>query len=275
VKILAIRGKNIASLAGEFSIDFEAPPLANSGLFAIVGPTGSGKSSLLDVMCLALFDHTPRLSKKGGALVGLEGESEANRLGAQDVRALLRKGTASGYAEVDFLGADRGRYRARWSLRRARDRVDGTLGKQTVELKDLATGTPLGGTKTEVLTEIEERLGLSFDQFRRSALLAQGEFAAFLRAEEKDRSSLLEQMTGSEIYTSISVAAFRRAADERAKLEAIRGRLADLVVLEPLERVSPVRSRRRARSSPCSIVRVSGTRRRRGCVGSWQRPPRP
>jgi exonuclease SbcC len=74
---------------------------------------------------------------------------------------------------------------------------------------------------------------LSFDQFRRSALLAQGEFAAFLRADEKDRASLLEQMTGSEIYSQVSIAAFQRGAEERAKLEALAVRLADLVVLEP------------------------------------------
>ncbi|MDQ3298392.1 MAG: AAA family ATPase, partial [Myxococcota bacterium] len=204
MRILAIRGCNLASLAGEFEIDLAGAPLGDAGVFAIVGNTGAGKSTLLDALCVALFDRTPRLTNHSRVVVG-RGDDDPGALGAQDVRTLLRRGAASGWAEVDFESGDARRYRARWSVRRARGQTDGTLQDQQLSLTaiDSSGGTHerLGGTKTETLKAIVARLGLSFDQFRRSALLAQGEFAAFLRADGKDRSELLERMTGTEIYS--------------------------------------------------------------------------
>ena len=233
MKILAIRGRNLAAIAGEFAVELDALPLADAGIFAIVGPTGAGKSTLLDALCLALFDRTPRLSDRGGVPVGLDGESDALRLKSHDVRSILRKGTGVGYAEVDFLGTDRRRYRARWSVRRAREKVDGAFQPQSLDLRDLTTQASLGGTKTEVLAAIETRLGLSFDQFRRSVLLAQGDFAAFLLANQADRAALLEQMTGSEIYSRISIAASERARDATTRARLLEARLGDCEVLGP------------------------------------------
>src|SRR6185503_13595122 len=149
-------------------------------------------------------------------------------LGAQDVRTLLRRGTAQGWAEVDFESGDARQYRARWSVRRARGQSDGALQDEQLSLVAIDGGERLGGTKTETLKAIHARLGLSFDQFRRSALLAQGEFAAFLRADGKDRSELLERMTGTEIYSRLSIAAHAKAAlaeqtlrDGRTRADAI------------------------------------------------------
>jgi exonuclease SbcC len=210
MRILAIRGCNLASLAGEFEIDLARGPLGAAGVFAIVGNTGAGKSTLLDALCVALFDRTPRLTNHSRVQVG-RGEDDPLALGAQDVRTLLRRGAAHGWAEVDFESGDARRYRARWSVRRARNQADGTIQAQQVSLIALDGNERLGGTKTETLDAIHERLGLTFDQFRRSALLAQGEFAAFLRADGKDRSELLERMTGTEIYSRLSVAAHVRA----------------------------------------------------------------
>ncbi|MGE0396730.1 MAG: AAA family ATPase [Kofleriaceae bacterium] len=210
MRILAIRGCNLASLAGEFEIDLASGPLGAAGVFAIVGNTGAGKSTLLDALCVALFDRTPRLTNHSRVQVG-RGEDDPLALGAQDVRTLLRRGAAQGWAEVDFESGDARRYRARWSVRRARGQADGTIQAQQVSLIALDGNERLGGTKTETLEAIHERLGLTFDQFRRSALLAQGEFAAFLRADGKDRSELLERMTGTEIYSRLSVAAHLRA----------------------------------------------------------------
>jgi exonuclease SbcC len=211
VKILAIRGCNLASLAGEFELDLAHGALGGAGVFAIVGPTGAGKSTLLDAMCVALFDRTPRLANRSTVVVG-RGDDDPGALGAQDVRTLLRRGATAGWAEVDFESGDARRYRARWSVRRARGASDGNLQDQQVTLTTLDGTERFGGTKTETLKAIHQRLGLSFDQFRRSALLAQGEFATFLRAEGKDRSELLERMTGTEIYSKLSIAAHQRAA---------------------------------------------------------------
>lgn len=119
MKILAIRGKNLASLAGEFAIDFLQPPLASAGLFAISGPTGAGKSTLLDALCLALFDKTPRLQQAGTRGAQLRDVGDET-LPPHDPRNLLRRGCAEGYAEVEFIGNDRQHYRSRWSVRRAR-----------------------------------------------------------------------------------------------------------------------------------------------------------
>ena len=103
MKILRIGGKNLASLAGEFEVDFEREPLVSSGLFAISGPTGAGKSTLLDALCLALYDATPRLLKgpRAGNFLPDVGDDV---LSVQDRRTLLRRGTAEAYAEVDFVG---------------------------------------------------------------------------------------------------------------------------------------------------------------------------
>ncbi len=235
MRILAVRGGNLASLT-RFAVDFEADPLAQAGLFAITGPTGAGKSTLLDALCLALYDRTPRLSARRGAAVGHADSEEEDRIGAYDPRLLLRHGTASGFAEVDFSGADGGRYRARWSVHRARGRVDGRLQKQILELTCLDTGKALGGTKTETLEAIEAKLGLSFDQFRRSVLLAQGDFAAFLRADRNERADLLERMTGTAIYGRISELAYRRAVDEAGRIEQLQGTASSLGVTTEEER---------------------------------------
>jgi DNA repair protein SbcC/Rad50 len=232
VKILAIRGCNLASLAGEFEIDLSRAPFADAGVFAIVGNTGAGKSTLLDALCVALFDRTPRLTNHSRVVVG-RGDDDPGALGAQDARTLLRRGAAAGWAEVDFEGGDTRRYRARWSVRRARGRSDGALQDQQLTLTALAAGEKLGGTKTETLRAIATRLGLSFDQFRRSALLAQGEFAAFLRADGKDRSELLERMTGTEIYSRLSIAAHVKAALAEQRLRDGHAVAHAIAVLDP------------------------------------------
>ncbi len=123
MRILAIRGRNLASLAVDFELDLQVPPFDKAGLFAITGPVGAGKSTLLDVVCLALFDRTPRLTGRGGAAVGSSHEEEDLRLASNDVRTILRRGTVDGAAEVDFQGRDGKRYRARWTVRRARRRA--------------------------------------------------------------------------------------------------------------------------------------------------------
>ena len=234
MKILKISGKNLASLAGEFEVDFQQEPLASAGLFAISGPTGAGKSTLLDALCLALYDATPRLLKVLGrnALPDVGKET----VNAQDTRTLLRRGTPDGYAQVDFVGNDGGHYRARWSVRRSRTRAEGALQATAMSLHQLPALQPIGGTKTEVKEEIEKRIGLSFDQFTRAVLLAQNEFSTFLKTEDNERGELLETLTGSSMYTDISMRAFERAKKEKLLLERLGEKLADQRPLSPEER---------------------------------------
>lgn len=226
MKILKISGRNLASLAAEFCIDFEQEPLASSGLFAISGPTGAGKSTLLDALCLALYDATPRLlkTKRAGSVLPDVG---ADTVSVQDPRTLLRRGAAEAYAEVDFVGNDNLRYRARWSVRRSRGKVAGALQKSTMTLHRLHDMIALGGTNTEVAGEIVQRVGLSFEQFTRAVLLAQNEFSAFLKTEENERGELLETLTGSTVYSAISRRAFERFRAEQVAMQQLSARLAD------------------------------------------------
>ncbi|NTX61144.1 AAA family ATPase [Myxococcus sp. CA051A] len=236
MKVLCIRGNNLTSFAGTFALELDRPPLDRLGLFAITGATGAGKSTLLDALCLALFDRTPRLGGRGGVPVGRADEEEEARLSAYDVRGMLRRGAGEGFAEVDFQGKDGKRYRARWSVWRARSRAEGRFRPQEMTLTEVATGQQFGRTKGEVLAAIQERLGLSFDQFRRSALLAQGEFAAFLKADASERAELLERMTGTEVYSRLSMAAHEKNKGEQEELARRELGLAAISLMEAGER---------------------------------------
>jgi len=224
MRILALRLENLASLPGPLELDFTAPPLGDAGLFAITGPTGAGKSTLLDALCLALFGSTPRL-RQAPSRDSQVADTPDSSLTTGDPRTLLRRGAAEGHAEVDFLGRDGRRYRARWAVRRARQRVDGRLQKAEQSLTDLDADRLLTAQKREFDRLLPERLGLGFDQFTRAVLLAQSEFAAFLQADDNARSDLLERLTGTAEYSAISMAAYQRASAARKAVEALEARL--------------------------------------------------
>ncbi|MCW2244198.1 AAA family ATPase [Azospirillum canadense] len=236
MRILAVRGCNLASLDGSFAVDLDHGPLRNAGLFAITGPTGAGKSTILDALCLALFDKMPRLPDGRGVQLGRDGDPDA--ILTTDVRTILRRGAGSGWAEVDFVGIDGSAYRARWELRRARQNARGQLQKQAMSLSSLDGTKRFGDGKTSVLEEIATRLGLSFEQFRRAVLLAQGDFATFLKAPARERSALLELLTGTEIYSRLSIAAHERNVAEQRALEALEAQCDGIGVLGETERAT-------------------------------------
>lgn len=229
MKILAIRLKNLASIEGEVEIDFEKEPLYSSGLFAISGPTGSGKSTLLDALCLALYDETPRFkSTSESVLLKDVGDTTVNQ---SDVRNILRRGTGDGYAEVDFLGSDGFRYRSRWSVRRAYGKASGALQPQVINAQNLTIGEELQGTKTEILNQLVTHIGLTYEQFTRTVLLAQNEFATFLKSKEGDKAELLEKLTGTEIYSQISQEIFERNKEESQKVFVLQKNIDDIILL--------------------------------------------
>lgn len=227
MKILAVRGENLASLPS-FELDLAADPIGAAGIFAITGPTGAGKSTILDAICLALFDRLPRLVDTERRAVISRDDQPSLDIRYDDVRNILRHGCGSGYAEVDFLDRHGRTYRATWSVTRSRQRSDGKLQPQKLRLIDLATMEAIGDTKTETLVEIRRRIGLDFDQFRRAALLAQGEFDSFVRAKSEERSALLERITGTDIYSRISREAFIRAKRDSDHVEQLSGQLTAL-----------------------------------------------
>ena len=223
MKILAIRIKNLASLEGESEIDFTSEPLKSAGIFAITGPMGAGKSTLLDALCLALFAKTPRHLNARETGIELQ-DVGTTKISQGDIRGILSKGCADGFAEVEFEGVDGNSHKTRWAVKRARNRIDGSLQSDTLELTNLTTNTPYPDRrKTEILKEIERLVGLNFEQFTRSVLLAQGEFTAFLKADKDQKSSLLEKLTGTDIYSAISIQVYekyREAEQEYKQLQA-------------------------------------------------------
>ncbi|WP_162497453.1 AAA family ATPase [Roseovarius dicentrarchi] len=213
MRILSISGQNIASLADTFVIDFTAPPLHGAGLFAITGETGAGKSSILDAMCLALYGDAPRLA--GGAAADEVPDPSGEAIKAKDSRAILRRGAVQGWAEVRFTALDGQDYIARWQARRARDKVDGRLQSVARSIARTSDGQILAGQTSAVSEQVQLLTGLSYDEFRRTVLLAQGDFDAFLRADTNDRAGLLEKVTGSGLYRAISTRVYERTETAR------------------------------------------------------------
>jgi exonuclease SbcC len=217
MKILSLRLKNLNSLKGEWFIDFRKPPFADTGLFAITGPTGAGKSTLLDAICLALYHETPRIKSI----------STANN-------DIMTRHTVDCLAEVEFE-VKGSMYRAFWSQRRARDKVDGALQAPKVELaKD--DGTILSNQSNDKLKRIAAITGLDFARFTKSMLLAQGGFAAFLNASANDRAELLEELTGTEIYGEISKKVFEQAREAKQQLDQLKARADGVELLSAEQR---------------------------------------
>ena len=230
MKILAIRGRNLASLEGDFDDDFTAEPLLSAGIFAISGPTGAGKSTILDAMCLALFARTPRTDQAKENNVRLRDVNE-EVLPQSDPRFLLRRGTASGYAEVDFLALNGHRYRSRWSVGRARDKENGRLQSPRVTLYNIDKEEEEQGTRSELQARTVELIGLTFEQFTRSVLLAQNDFSTFLKAEQGEKASLLEKLTGTELYSSISRLIFEKNAVAKEAYDKVQARIQGVELL--------------------------------------------
>jgi DNA repair protein SbcC/Rad50 len=219
MRILSISGQNIASLSDRFEIDFTAAPLNGAGLFAITGETGAGKSSILDAMCLALYGDAPRLAT--GASSDEVPDPSGDVIKAKDARAILRRGAVQGWAEVRFTAQDGQDYIARWQARRARDKADGKLQNVSRSLARVADQQILASQTTAVTEQIIALTGLTYEEFRRTVLLAQGDFDAFLRADTNERAGLLEKVTGTGLYRAVSTRVFERTEAARQAHDAL------------------------------------------------------
>lgn len=215
MRILGIRFKNINSLAGEWQVDFTLPDYTADGIFAITGPTGAGKTTLLDVICLALYGRTPRLER-------------VNKSG-NDV---MTRQTGECFAEVTF-STPAGTFRCHWSQHRARKKADGDLQTPKHEISDADSGQIIDNQIRTVEKRIEETTGMDFQRFTQSMMLAQGGFAAFLKASADERAPILEQITGTGIYSDISVKVHERHVLERNQLHMLQRELSGIQLLTP------------------------------------------
>ncbi len=213
MQIETIAFENLNSLTGRWTIDLTDPAYLANGIFAIVGPTGSGKSTILDAICLALYGRTPRL----------------NRISSSE-NEIMSRGTGNCSAEVVFR-TEEGRFLANWSQRRARNRPDGAFQNPSRELSVCENGDILASKIEAVATAVQEKIGMKFEEFTRSILLAQGDFDSFLSAAPGERAPILERITGTEIYSDISKAVFEKDKEERLKLKSLKNSLDGVVLL--------------------------------------------
>ena len=217
MKIISLRFKNLNSLVGEWMIDFSAPEYVCDGIFAISGPTGAGKSTILDAICLALYGCTPRLASIS------KSENE-----------IMSRQTGECFSEVVFE-TDEGQFRAFWSQHRSRSKPDGVLQNPKHEIAEAGSGKILASLLTTCKEMVEKKSGMNYDQFTQSMMLAQGGFAAFLKAKGCDRAPILEQITGTEIYSNISMHVFERQRNEKANLDKLVAENSGIILLAPEE----------------------------------------
>ena len=219
MKILSLRLKNLNSLKGEWKIDFTLSPFADNGLFAITGPTGAGKTTILDAICLALYHQTPRLGQL-----------------STSTNEIMTRGTAECLAEVEFEVKGNA-YRAFWSMRRARNNPEGNLQQAETELADVASGKVITTQIRQKADEVKRLTGLDFGRFTKSMMLSQGDFAAFLNAEESQRAELLEELTGTEIYGQISKKVHEHHSECKKELEILEAKAGGFALLSEDEKV--------------------------------------
>lgn len=212
MKILKVKSLNINSLKGEFEIDFRTF-LNDNALFAITGPTGAGKSTILDIITCALYGRTPRLKQPN---------------------ELMARHTGECLCEVEFevKGVV---YRSSWTQKRARKSADGKFQTAKMEISDVESSKVIKATLRDVPKYVEELSGLDFDRFIQSMMLAQGSFDAFLKAKEADRSTLLEKITGTQIYAKISKEIYHTYSASKSEIDYDKKNLDDTQLLEKEE----------------------------------------
>lgn len=213
MKILQLRFANLNSLTGEWQIDFTDPAFAAEGIFAITGPTGAGKSTILDAICLALYGRTPRLGKI-----------------TKSSNEIMSRQSGECFAEVSFATSN-GHYRCHWSQHRSRRKADGELQQPKQEIVNADSGELLESKLREVEEAVVRITGMDFERFTRSVLLAQGGFAAFLQAAPDARAPILEQITGTDIYSRISVRVHELQREQREQLRLLEAQLAGIRLL--------------------------------------------
>lgn len=224
MKITALEINNIASIDGCYQIDFESEPLNSIGLFAITGATGAGKSTILDAICLALYNKTPRLAPLTSTVQIFDTKDKT--ISNKDVKTLLRKGAIQGHVKLTFIGVDGKYYRSEWNIRRANNRLTGAIQNEIILLHNITDDVAFPeNRKTLVLAEIERLVGLKYEQFTKSVILAQGEFTSFLKADDNNRADILEKLTGTDIYSKISRKVFEKYRFNKSEVDVLNTKL--------------------------------------------------
>ena len=236
MKIQSLEIKNIASIEHAF-IDFGKEPLADAEVFLITGKTGSGKTTILDAISLALYGTTPRLSTGESSKI----EANDDNLTGKDVRQLMRRNTGEAYAKLYFIGTDGNSYLAEWQVQRGKKKqANASLNTDVWSLHNLTTGDfttgNTGNKGGEMKEAVKKAVGLDFGQFCRTTMLAQGEFTKFLKSGETEKAAILEKITGTEIYSRIGIAIFNIASSKRKAYKEAKEKLGEITLMSENER---------------------------------------
>ena len=236
MRIEHIRLHNLNSLVGTWEIDLTAPAYCDDNLYAITGPTGAGKTTILDAICLALYGRTPRLARIN-----------------KSTNDIMSRHTGTCFAEATIAVHNR-RYRCHWSQHRARRRADGELQNPKHEIADATSGQLLASSLKTTAATIEQLTGMDYSRFTRAMLLAQGEFAAYLQATPDERAPLLEQITGTAIYSQLSIRAHENYKAARDTLNTLQAETAGITLLTADETAALEAERDTARHEAATLA---------------------
>jgi ATPase involved in DNA repair len=259
VKLHVIEATNLNSLYGEQRVDLDAD-LQGASLFLIQGPTGAGKSTLMDAISLALFGTTPRLS-------GLASERAV-------AEQIMSRGTGESQARVEFSKWESGarvRYRATWAVHRSRGKADGNVQatRRSLERRQPdGTWELLVSDKRAKVTDpvFDDALeGFTQHDFQRSMLLAQGRFDAMLHAKPEERAAILERLTDTAEYQAIGERAARMRGAWTGRLEALRARV------QAISPTTPEALAEAEQAAECGAQAVAGLDSQVEAVRTWQR----
>ena len=229
MKLKKLTIHNIASIE-DATIDFDAQPLADAEVFLITGKTGAGKSTILDAICLALFDKTPRLFSTKMQ----DNNDNMSETGIKDTRQLLRRNTGEAFVKLTFTANNGNEYEMEWNVQRAYKKPNGKLQSRKWSMKNINRDITLGN-KTDIEQEINEAIGIDFNQFCRTTVLAQGEFTRFLNSQDKDKADILEKITGVSIYSELGAMIFKITREQEQNYLIAKGKIDNVQTLSDEE----------------------------------------
>lgn len=233
MKLTKLQIHNITSIE-DATIEFDKAPLSDSEVFLITGKTGSGKSTILDAICLALFGNTPRLKNSN-----MEGNTISNNseLKVKDPRQLMKPNTAEAWCKLEFTGNNNYEYLAEWGVSLARKKIGGKLQPRDWKITNLSTNKTYD-KEIDVKNEIKEAVQLDFEQFCRTTLLAQGEFTKFLNSKDDEKAGILEKITGVDTYSKIGAKIFAIHNEKKVAYDIAKEKVSMITLLTEEEKES-------------------------------------